>query len=307
MRMRRPREVAWRGVNAADSDAALAAIVTAYVGPNARLTTGASGQDVNVTANSTGTATATADGVTVGGLVAAGINQANATVNGGTSTVVDHDVIISSDSDINITATSAQNSSAEAGANAYSLLVAAASTEATALRNSPVVTEVNDNAHLTAANNITISAGNSTTKTHSQSSNDGGGIIGIGLPTAKTTISDSTTATLGANAIVTATAGNFTLEAQTNDTGIDSVAPAKSGGFIGASMSIAMTTVSDPATAEIGSSTQVTAGGNIVVQSTLLSTPTSNATADSRGVVPNATANASTTGTARLRRIFARA
>ena len=41
----------------------------------------------------------------------------------------------------------------------------------------------------------------------------------------------------GSAAVLIATAGNFTLRAVTSDTGVDSIAPAVSGGFVGASQS----------------------------------------------------------------------
>src|SRR5262249_58616085 len=125
-----------------------------------------------------------------------------------------------------VTAASALTTSAEAGANAYSLIAGAAKTTATASRNDPLTAQVNGSAHLTAANNVTIRANHSTTQTHSKATNVGGGFVGIGLPTATTTISDSTNAKIGAQAVVMATAGSVTLQATTNDTGVDSYAPA---------------------------------------------------------------------------------
>src|SRR5262249_36265134 len=150
-------------------------------------------------------ATSGVDGVSVGGLVGVGINEAIATVNGGTSAVVDPGAALTSGRDINVTATSAQNTSGEAGANAYSLVVGAARTTAEAPRRHPVTAKVGDPAELTAANDIPITANNSTPRTHSRASNDGGALIGVGLPTATTTIDDSTTARVGARAVVTAT------------------------------------------------------------------------------------------------------
>ncbi len=259
------------GVNGAEADANSAPVVNAYVGSGAVVTTGL---DANVLANSRGATMATAGSTTVG-FVAVGLNRATAIVGIGTVTEigspsltaastnahVDGGATINAGGSITVGASSNQNTSADATANAGAL-VAVTVTSAFAIRNDPVAVTINNNAVLTAVNNITISANNATTQTHAGASNNSGGVGAFGFPTTATTVSDSTTATLGSGVHATATLGNFILQAVTNDSGIDSHSDSFAVAGIAVANSDATTTVNDPATAQVGGLSQVAAGRN---------------------------------------------
>jgi hypothetical protein len=254
--------------NGSEADAVAAPMIDAYVGAGATAAAGANGQNVNITASSTGSTTSQANGLSAAGFVAGGADLANAAVGQASLTEIlnpsgvttpsaetkayaDTGATLTAGGNISIAASSSQNASATASASAGAV-VSGAAASANVTRNDPVTASANDNATLTAGNDISITANNGTTQLKSSSSNIVGGAGVAGSPNSSTTVADGTTAQLGGNVRATATLGNFTLQAITNDTGLSSDAEANGVSGISVVSSNATTTTNDPATAQVG-------------------------------------------------------
>ena len=94
---------------------------------------------------------------------------------------------------------------------------------------------------------------NTTTAAGATSTNDTGGVVAAGNPTSSDTINNTSQATLGANVNVTATVGDVSLKADSEDLDVQSEADVTAGSIlVVVDTSNATTSLTDPATATVG-------------------------------------------------------
>ena len=281
-------------VNGAKADATASPVVDVFIGSGMTVQ---AGQDVKIISASGGFTNAAAEGLSVSFTAAVGVNRANAIVDDAeTQAYVDTGTYISAGNDITISATSSQNSSADAAATAGAV-VGVASTEATATRIDPVLAKAGDQTVLAAGHDVSITAENATTQVYAKATNIAGGVAGLGFPTSTATIADSTAAVLGNGATVTAAAGSFTIQAVTHDIGVKSESEATAYAGIAVASGDADTNISDPATVQVGSGSQITSGMNILVESIEDFSGSSTADVTAGGLGASTKAKADLTGT----------
>ena len=158
-----------------------------------------------------------------------------------------------------------------------------------------VATSVGGGTSLTANGDVTITS-TSYANASADGSNSGGGFVGVGSGMASVTTDNNNNATLGTGDVID-TLGDFTLQATSYHNVLASSDSSGGGAIVHAGASTTATT-SDQAAAQVGASSQITAGGNILIQSSEGVTEYSNAYANGGGLGVDTDATATTQGTA---------
>ncbi len=159
-----------------------------------------------------------------------------------------------------------------------------------------VSTSVGDNASLKAGNGDITVTSTSYANASADGTNSGGGFVAVGSGDAGVTTTNNNSATLGANDTIV-TPGDFTLQANSFHNVLAS-SDSSGGGAVSIASANTLTTTSDTASAQVGTSSRITAGGNILIQSSqgLVDTAVSNSNGSGLGV--NSDAEATTKGSA---------
>ena len=135
---------------------------------------------------------------------------------------------------------------------------------ATVTSNPTVNTSVGASAILTADVNIAITS-TSYANASADGSNSGGGFVGVGSGKATVNVANTNNATVGSGDIINAL-GNFTLQATASHNVLAS-SDSTGGGVVDIASATTTVTTDDNAAAQVGASAQITAGGNILIQS----------------------------------------
>ncbi len=153
-------------------------------------------------------------------------------------------------------------------------------------------------------NNVTLQAGDGditvTSTSYANASadgtNSGGGFVAVGGGNAGVTTTNNNSATLGTGDTIV-TPDNFTLQASSFHNVLAS-SDSSGGGAVSIASASTLTTTSDTASAQVGTSTKITAGGNILIQSSLGLVDTAIANSNGSGLGVNSDAEATTKGAA---------
>ncbi len=277
-----------------DSSVNVSPTVQAFAGAGASLT---AANDFSITASSATSASSAISG-DAGGPLAVGTTSAEGTVGGSTSTSVAAGAALTATAgNLLLTAGSKQLVTTSSNGTAGGFGAGGKTTSTATVQNS-VSASVGDNASLTAGQNITISSTNNTINDFGFSTNSSNGFIAAGNPTSSTIDNDQSNASLGQNVTAMATQGNFTLEAISQDDGVEADADASGGGAVKSATATATTTLTDPATATVGAGSTITANlGTLLVLSQTGTGASASASASGGGLGVNSTATANTTVT----------
>ena len=240
-----------------------------------------------------------------GGVVAIGISTTETTIGGDTSVTVAGGASLTSGAAMTIAASSIESTNSQAGAIASSGIVGYGGSTATSTTNETTGVSIGDVSGSTtpvattlmASGNIEILSYSNTATASATATNDALSLgFTDGSPTANLTITDPSTATLGASVGVTSTLGNISIDAATDDASVKSNATGQGGSLVADFSATSTTSVTDHATTEIGKKSTLTANlGTILVQS--MTTADANATANgnSGGAFDASSATATTT------------
>ena len=167
---------------------------------------------------------------------------------------------------------------------------------ATVVSTPTVTTSVGDSANLKASNGDITIISTSYANASADGTNSGGGFVAVGAGNASVTTNNNNSATLGAGDVIT-TPDNFTLQASSFHNVLAS-SDSSGGGAVSVATANTRTNTSDTADAQVGASTQITAGGNILIQSSQGLVDTAVANSNGSGLGVDSDASATTNGTA---------
>ena len=176
-----------------------------------------------------------------GGVVAIGISTTETTIGGDTSVTVGGGASLTSGAAMTISASSIEETNSQAGAVASSGIVGYGSSTATSTTNETTGVSIGDVSGaatpvatiLLASGDIEILSYSNTTLASATATNDALSLgFTDGNPTATLTVTDPSTATLGASVNLTSTLGNISIDATTDDAGVASNATGQGGSLV---------------------------------------------------------------------------
>jgi len=277
-----------------DASSTVSPSVSAYAGSGANLN--ASG-DVTIESSSNNDANTTNTGYAFG-ILAVGQSSAEANIAGTTSAAIEANAVVYAGGTLNVTAGALQSASASTTGTSGGLGAANDNGSSKTFEQQIVTASVGNSAKITAGHDIKITSTNTTNQAQATSTNNDGGIVANGNPNSMTSVNNQSGASLGTNVVANSTDGNFTLQAVSVDNGVLSQATAAGGGLVKLASGSATTDLTDPATAEVGANSKVTAlQGTILVASMTGTDANATASANGGGLGVNSTTTASTTVT----------
>ncbi len=220
--------------------------VTSDIGSGATVNAGST----TVTASAAPVATASAEGITVGGVAGIGANIAETSVNTNVQALVgDNAIFGNGDLGVYADLTPVLHASASGGAGAG--LYGANAAVAGASNTSTLLASIGNDVVLPSGN-VTIMAASSTDQNSSAEGITVGGILAVGAADSTSTSNITSTASLGdGNGSEAATSGNLTITATGKDTN-DASSTAGSGGLIAGNASLATTASTSTTKATVG-------------------------------------------------------
>ncbi len=220
--------------------------------------------DVNITAADAPSGNAHTTGTSGGGINVTG-SISTATVNPTLASTVRDNAIIQSGGGISVTAKLTNVTSSVDATGSSGAIVGVSVNNSILNMNLNVAAGIGASDTLSAIKDITVSTKAAET-TNATGNNSSGGAVAVGTVQAQTNLNVANAVSVGAGDVINA-GGNFTLSADSTGNSNNASTTASGGGFVKLGDAISTLAVTDTTSAAVGAA-NITAGNNLVIQST---------------------------------------